>query len=147
MAGVVLRLHQIARGSRTIARDPGQIASLSGRVALLSALQARAGGQLALVRRAPSDATTGLVLIGVDAVGEVSIARGLIAVRRVLVAVGAGLIALAAGLIGIAERLVAVGERLLGVGERLLVTRSIRSVRRAHMASVALRSGGPVGSV
>ena len=52
------------------------------------------------------------MLIGIDAVREVAIARGLIAIGRDLVAVGAGLIALAAGLIGIGERLLAVGKRL-----------------------------------
>ncbi|MGA2926422.1 MAG: hypothetical protein ABSG43_10575 [Solirubrobacteraceae bacterium] len=89
VVGVSLRHREIARGGSTISRLRRQIASRSGRVAFLGALQARAGGLLALERRVPPDLTTGLIISEIDAVREVAIGGGLIAIGGDLVAVGA----------------------------------------------------------
>ena len=87
--GVSLRHREIARGGSTISRLRRQIASRSGRVAFLGALEARAGGLLAMERRVPPDLTAGLIISGIDAVREVAIGGGLIAIGGGLVAVGA----------------------------------------------------------
>ena len=113
---------EIARSSSAIAREPGQIAGIGGRVSFVAGLQARCRRDLALLGAPAPAVAARFVLTGIDAVREVAIAGGLIAIGRNLVAVGAGLVPLIAGLVGVGERLLAIRKRLLAVGEALFVT-------------------------
>jgi hypothetical protein len=83
------RCRQIARRCHTIARHSSQITGRSARVSLTGAAQTRSCGPVALKRGTPTDVTAGLVLVGIYAVREVTVAGGLVAIGRDLVAVGA----------------------------------------------------------
>ena len=120
------RHRDITCDSGLVARQRGDVTGMRSAIALVGGLQPGCRRCLTLARGPSAEVPADVVIVRIDAMHEVAIARSLIAIRRVLVAISTRLVAVGAGLIGIGQRLIAVCERLLAVCERLLVAERAR---------------------